>query len=67
VYDGTTAHNKESDPTLPVNLYGRTKLEAEEEIAKGWGNYAILRSSLIVGPPACYGAAQDAPSHCECL
>lgn len=51
VYDGTKAHNKESDPTLPVNLYGRTKLEAEQEIAKRWGNYAILRSSLIVGPP----------------
>ena len=50
VYDGTKAYNKEEDETKPVNTYGRTKLAAEALIRSTWPHYAILRSSLIVGP-----------------
>eukprot|EP00271_Cylindrocystis_brebissonii_P016788 TRINITY_DN412_c0_g1_i1.p1 TRINITY_DN412_c0_g1~~TRINITY_DN412_c0_g1_i1.p1 ORF type:complete len:371 (+),score=61.63 TRINITY_DN412_c0_g1_i1:37-1113(+) len=50
VYEGLKANNLESDEAKPVNQYGVTKLEAEKFIKESWQNYAILRSSLIVGP-----------------
>mgnify|MGYP002775706290 FL=1 len=33
-----------------MNVYGRSKVEAEEFIKENWPNYAILRSSIIYGP-----------------
>lgn len=50
VYEGTKSFYKEEDETKPVNVYGRSKLEAEQAIMKSWPNYAILRSSIIYGP-----------------
>lgn len=50
VYDGTKAWWREDDECQPVNGYGRSKLEAEAEIARRWRRHAILRSSIIVGP-----------------
>eukprot|EP00850_Spirogloea_muscicola_P008554 SM000045S16299 [mRNA] locus=s45:759327:761370:+ [translate_table: standard] len=41
---------KETDEAKPINEYGRSKVRAEELIAGSWPNYAILRSSIIVGP-----------------
>jgi len=35
----------ESDPTGPLSVYGRTKLEGEQEIGEGW----IVRSSWLFG------------------
>ena len=32
VYDGTQAHWREDDKAHPVNMYGQTKLEAEQLI-----------------------------------
>eukprot|EP00246_Nothoceros_aenigmaticus_P001563 TRINITY_DN1205_c0_g1_i1.p1 TRINITY_DN1205_c0_g1~~TRINITY_DN1205_c0_g1_i1.p1 ORF type:complete len:235 (+),score=26.76 TRINITY_DN1205_c0_g1_i1:146-850(+) len=50
VYDGTQRFYTEQDEPNPVNVYGKTKLEAEEYIQTSWPNYAILRSSIIYGP-----------------
>jgi dTDP-4-dehydrorhamnose reductase len=36
----------ESDPTGPIGVYGRTKLEGEEQVRDGW----IVRSSWLFGP-----------------
>jgi dTDP-4-dehydrorhamnose reductase len=35
----------ESDPTSPLGVYGRTKLDGEREVAEGW----IVRSSWLFG------------------
>ena len=55
VYDGTLkSYWKESDPTTPVNAYGRTKLAAEHEIQRLLPpphRHVLLRSSIIYGPP----------------
>ncbi len=51
VFEGTRGMYTESDPPNPVNFYGDTKLEAENEIrnVNGWDNYAIARLSLMYG------------------
>jgi len=47
VFDGTKGEPYvESDPTGPLGVYGRTKLEAEGEIRDGW----IVRTSWLFGP-----------------
>jgi dTDP-4-dehydrorhamnose reductase len=52
VYDGHKSMWSESDEAKPLNDYGRTKRAAEELIERELiKNYAILRSSIIVGPP----------------
>ncbi|KAL1546433.1 methionine adenosyltransferase 2 subunit beta-like [Salvia divinorum] len=50
VYEGTKSFYKEEDETVPVNVYGKSKVEAEEYISTHCQNYAILRSSIIYGP-----------------
>jgi dTDP-4-dehydrorhamnose reductase len=46
VFDGTkSSPYVESDPTGPLGVYGRTKLEGELEIRDGW----IVRSSWLFG------------------
>ena len=46
VFDGTKrAPYVESDPTAPLGVYGRTKLEGEREVRDGW----IVRSSWLFG------------------
>ncbi|CAI5509800.1 unnamed protein product [Closterium sp. Naga37s-1] len=52
VYEGTKSFYKEDDPLLPVNTYGRSKVAGEQAVREQWrGSHAILRSSIIVGPP----------------
>jgi dTDP-4-dehydrorhamnose reductase len=47
VFDGRkTEPYVESDPTGPIGVYGRTKLEGEEQVRDGW----IVRSSWLFGP-----------------
>lgn len=50
VYEGTKSFYKEDDETLPVNVYGRSKVAAEQFISANHSNFAILRSSIIYGP-----------------
>ncbi|GJZ11020.1 NAD(P)-binding Rossmann-fold superfamily protein [Tanacetum coccineum] len=50
VYEGTSSYYKEENETLPVNVYGKSKVAAEEYISSNWPNFAILRSSIIFGP-----------------
>jgi dTDP-4-dehydrorhamnose reductase len=46
VFDGRKeAPYVESDPTGPLGVYGRTKLEGEQEVRDGW----IVRSSWLFG------------------
>ncbi|VAI51894.1 unnamed protein product [Triticum turgidum subsp. durum] len=50
VYEGVKSFYKEEDETLPVNMYGKSKVAAEKFITEKCSNYAILRSSIIYGP-----------------
>jgi len=46
VFDGTKREPYvESDPTNPLGVYGRTKLEGEQQVRDGW----IVRSSWLFG------------------
>jgi len=47
VFDGTKGEPYvESDPPSPLGVYGRTKLEGEQQLRGGW----IVRSSWLFGP-----------------
>ncbi|XP_068646191.1 uncharacterized protein [Aristolochia californica] len=50
VYEGSKSFYREVDETVPVNMYGKSKLAAEEFIRANYRNYVILRSSIIYGP-----------------
>lgn len=50
VYEGTRSFYKEEDETVPVNVYGKSKVEAEQYVSANYQNFAILRSSIIYGP-----------------
>jgi dTDP-4-dehydrorhamnose reductase len=46
VFDGSRREPYlESDPTSPLSVYGRTKLEGEREVGEGW----IVRASWLFG------------------
>ena len=51
VFDGRKrAPYVETDPTAPLGVYGRTKLEGERAIAAAGGDHLILRTSWIFAP-----------------
>ncbi|KAL4191672.1 hypothetical protein AMTRI_Chr07g31060 [Amborella trichopoda] len=50
VYEGVKSFYKEEDETVPVNMYGKLKVKAEQFISSNCSNFAILRSSIIYGP-----------------
>lgn len=50
VYEGFKSFYKEEDETAPVNVYGKSKVAAEQFISANWPNFALLRSSIIYGP-----------------
>ena len=50
VFDGKSDKPyKTTDATNPINVYGRTKLQAEREIIKATKKYYILRTSWLYG------------------
>jgi dTDP-4-dehydrorhamnose reductase len=50
VFDGSgTAARTEDDPTGPLNVYGRTKLQGEEAIRAGDVHHLIFRTSWVYG------------------
>ncbi|XP_010934852.1 uncharacterized protein [Elaeis guineensis] len=61
VYDGTKSFYKEEDATNPVNMYGASKVAAEQFIMAKYPNYAILRSSIIYGPQTISPVAKSLP------
>lgn len=51
VFDGSGTHPwKESDPTGPVSIYGRTKQEGEEQVQAAGGKHLIFRTSWVYAP-----------------
>ncbi|GJW77751.1 NAD(P)-binding Rossmann-fold superfamily protein [Tanacetum coccineum] len=44
VYEGTSSYYKAENETLHVNVYGKSKVAAEEYISSNWSNFAILRN-----------------------
>lgn len=51
VFDGKNGNYKETDETIPLNVYGKTKLNAEKFIKAICTNYVIARAALIYGLP----------------
>jgi dTDP-4-dehydrorhamnose reductase len=49
VFDGLNAPYRESDQVCPVNVYGEHKVQAEEQILRGYPPAAICRMSLMFG------------------
>jgi dTDP-4-dehydrorhamnose reductase len=50
VFDGKKGWYKEEDAVDPTNVYGRTKLEAEEQVERISTNWVIVRLALSYGP-----------------
>jgi len=49
VFDGEKGDYKEQDEPNPVNYYGVTKLEGENQVAQHCENHLILRTSVLYG------------------
>ena len=51
VFRGDTGHYTEDATPQPTTVYGRTKLEAEREVAGICTNWSVLRTSIVYGWP----------------
>jgi dTDP-4-dehydrorhamnose reductase len=49
VFDGSKQEYIESDSTNPINVYGQSKLEGEENIISMMDDYRIIRTSWLFG------------------
>jgi len=49
IFDGEEGYYREEDKANPLNSYGKTKLQAEEEIVKSGIEYIIERVSVLYG------------------
>jgi len=47
VFDGGAWHYSESDPTGPVNTYGRSKLEGEKTVTRAHPQSTIVRTNIF--------------------
>lgn len=50
VFDGEKSPCREEDPPNPINVYGKTKLEGEEQVQQICSDWIILRLALSYGP-----------------
>ena len=51
VFDGRRSSYRENDPTNPLNVYARSKLDAEEEVRAGAPDrHLIVRTGWVYGP-----------------
>jgi dTDP-4-dehydrorhamnose reductase len=50
VFDGRSGPNAEDDAPAPINVYGRTKLEAERIVLTVHRRSAVARTSLVFAP-----------------
>ncbi|THF94684.1 hypothetical protein TEA_015546 [Camellia sinensis var. sinensis] len=67
VYEGVKSFYKEEDETVPVNVYGKSKMAAEQFISTNCLNFAILRSSIIIGPQTISPVPKSLPIQIELL
>lgn len=51
MYDGARAMAPEWASLGPADAFGRTKLAGEKAVTSRWPRHAILRHSLVFGPP----------------
>ncbi len=49
VFDGEKGPYDEEDKTHPINVYGRTKLEADQWLMDSGGEVTILRTNVVYG------------------
>lgn len=49
VFNGEKGHYQETDARQPLSFYGETKMISEDYIAKTLDNYAILRTTIMLG------------------
>jgi len=47
VFDGSDGPYSEGDKVRPINIYGQTKLEAEEKVRELSNNWIILRTNVV--------------------
>jgi dTDP-4-dehydrorhamnose reductase len=52
VFDGSKSFYSETDLPQPLNLYGRTKVQAEQLVLTRDSSYVVARLSLVAGLPA---------------
>ena len=50
VFDGTAGPYAEDDPTAPLSVYGRSKLEGERRVEEENPRAAIIRTTVVYGP-----------------
>ena len=50
VYDGEGGPNAEDDRPGPLNVYGKTKLQGEEEVRGNCSDWVVVRLALSYGP-----------------
>lgn len=60
VFRGDRGMYREEDERGPVNYYGLTKLEGEDEVMRSAGEYCIVRPSVIYGARPASGKANFA-------
>ncbi|KAM5555178.1 hypothetical protein ABKV19_023193 [Rosa sericea] len=58
---GVKSFYKEDDEVVPVNVYGKSKVAAEQFITEKCSNFAILRSSIIFGPQTISPVSKSLP------
>ena len=51
IFDGEHAPYREDDPPGPLNCYARTKVEAEQVVARSGADAVIARLALVLGLP----------------